>query len=83
MTPLSLAAFELEGIEAIRQHFQQIETGWQSRGNGIKNRAIEQENSTEQECPYCKSKRVIKNGTNRHGKQNHECKDCHRQFVTK
>ncbi len=37
----------------------------------------------EQECPYCKSKRVIKNGTTRLGKQNHECKDCHRQFVTK
>ncbi|MFO0210194.1 MAG: IS1 family transposase, partial [Pseudanabaena sp.] len=36
----------------------------------------------EQECPYCKSKRVIKNGTTRHGKQNHKCKDCHRQFVS-
>ena len=33
------------------------------------------------ECPYCKSQRVIKNGTTRHGKQNHKCKDCHRQFV--
>ncbi|MFN9861144.1 MAG: IS1 family transposase [Pseudanabaena sp.] len=36
----------------------------------------------EQECPYCKSKRVIKNGTTRHGKQNHKCKECHRQFVS-
>ncbi|MCA6502007.1 MAG: hypothetical protein IM516_02890 [Pseudanabaena sp. M158S2SP1A06QC] len=36
----------------------------------------------EQECPYCKSKRVIKNGTTRHGKQNHKCKNCHRQFVS-
>jgi len=36
----------------------------------------------EQECPYCKSKKVIKNGTTRHGKQNHKCKDCHRQFVS-
>ncbi|MFN5856455.1 MAG: IS1 family transposase, partial [Pseudanabaenaceae cyanobacterium] len=31
--------------------------------------------------PYCKSKRVIKNGTTLHGKQNHKCKDCQRQFV--
>ena len=35
-----------------------------------------------QECPYCKSQRVIKNGTTRHGKQNHKCKDCDRQFVS-
>ena len=31
-------------------------------------------------CPRCKSKRVTKNGHTRHGKQNHECQKCKKQF---
>ena len=31
-------------------------------------------------CPECKSKRVTKNGHTRHGKQNHECQKCDKQF---
>ena len=31
-------------------------------------------------CPECDSERIRKNGF-RHGKQNHKCKDCGRQFV--
>lgn len=35
----------------------------------------------ELQCRYCQSKQVIKYGITRHGKQNHRCKDCNRQFV--
>jgi DNA-directed RNA polymerase subunit RPC12/RpoP len=31
-------------------------------------------------CPKCESKTVKKNGYTRHGKQNHRCLDCGRQF---
>jgi len=30
-------------------------------------------------CPACGSHRYKKNGHTRHGKQNHQCKACHRQ----
>jgi insertion element IS1 protein InsB len=32
-------------------------------------------------CPTCGSSRYKKNGHTRHGKQNHQCKACERQFV--
>ena len=32
-------------------------------------------------CPACGSKRYKKNGHTRHGKQNHQCKVCERQFT--
>ena len=31
-------------------------------------------------CPECNSKAIKKNGFTRHGKQNHRCLDCGRQF---
>ena len=31
-------------------------------------------------CPKCNSKNIRKNG-HRRGKQNYQCKDCHRQFI--
>lgn len=31
-------------------------------------------------CPQCKSKAYKRNGYTRHGKQNHRCLDCGRQF---
>ena len=31
-------------------------------------------------CPACGSTRYKKNGHTRHGKQNHLCKNCERQF---
>jgi insertion element IS1 protein InsB len=31
-------------------------------------------------CPQCGSNRYKKNGHTRHGKQNHRCKTCERQF---
>jgi transposase-like protein len=31
-------------------------------------------------CPSCKSQAIKKNGYTRHGKQNHRCLDCGRQF---
>lgn len=31
-------------------------------------------------CPQCDSKAFKKNGFTRHGKQNHRCLDCGRQF---
>lgn len=31
-------------------------------------------------CPKCKSKAYKRNGYTRHGKQNHRCLDCGRQF---
>ena len=31
-------------------------------------------------CPACGSHRYKKNGHTRHGKQNHQCKACERQF---
>jgi ribosomal protein L37AE/L43A len=31
-------------------------------------------------CPACGSTRYKKNGHTRHGKQNHRCKNCERQF---
>jgi hypothetical protein len=31
-------------------------------------------------CPQCKSKAFKRNGYTRHGKQNHRCLDCGRQF---
>ena len=33
-------------------------------------------------CPECGSDRYKKNGHTRHGKQNHHCKACGRQFVS-
>ena len=33
-------------------------------------------------CPACGSSRYKKNGHTRHGKQNHQCKACERQFST-
>src|SRR5438132_1406034 len=33
-------------------------------------------------CPACGSTRYKKNGHTRHGKQNHLCKNCERQFST-
>jgi insertion element IS1 protein InsB len=33
-------------------------------------------------CPECGSNRYKKNGHTHHGKQNHQCKACERQFVT-
>lgn len=32
-------------------------------------------------CPECRSERFKKNGHIHNGKQNHQCKDCGRQFV--
>ena len=32
-------------------------------------------------CPRCKSPKYKKNGHIHNGKQNHQCKDCGRQFV--
>ena len=32
-------------------------------------------------CPACRSNRYKKNGHTRHGKQNHQCKACGRQFT--
>lgn len=32
------------------------------------------------ECPQCGSKAYKRNGYTRHGKQNHRCLDCGRQF---
>lgn len=31
-------------------------------------------------CPKCGSKSIKRNGYTRHGKQNHRCFDCGRQF---
>jgi insertion element IS1 protein InsB len=31
-------------------------------------------------CPSCGSTHTVKNGLTRHNKQNHKCKDCHKQF---
>lgn len=31
-------------------------------------------------CPQCQSKAYKRNGYTRHGKQNHRCLDCGRQF---
>jgi len=31
-------------------------------------------------CPYCQSAEIVKNGLTRHGKQNHKCRVCGRQF---
>ncbi len=35
---------------------------------------------TEQCCPKCGSKAFKRNGFTRHGKQNHRCLECGRQF---
>lgn len=32
-------------------------------------------------CPDCNSDNIIRYGHTRHGKQNHQCKDCKREFV--
>ena len=32
-------------------------------------------------CPHCKSANIKRNGNTYYKKQNHKCKDCHRQFV--
>ena len=32
-------------------------------------------------CPNCNSNKIVKNGLNATGKQNHLCKTCSRQFV--
>ena len=32
-------------------------------------------------CPACRSQQFKKNGHVHNGKQNHQCKDCGRQFV--
>lgn len=34
------------------------------------------------QCPQCSSKAFKRNGFTRHGKQNHRCLDCGRQFST-
>ena len=34
----------------------------------------------ERHCPECQSQAIKKNGFTRHGKQNHRCLDCGRQF---
>lgn len=34
----------------------------------------------ESSCPQCSSKAFKRNGYTRHGKQNHRCLDCGRQF---
>lgn len=34
-------------------------------------------------CPSCGSTCVVKNGKSHNGKQNHKCRNCGRQFVTK
>ncbi len=31
-------------------------------------------------CPQCESRSIKRNGYTRHGKQNHRCLDCGRQF---
>ena len=31
-------------------------------------------------CPRCESENIVLNGLTRHGKQNHKCRDCDRQF---
>lgn len=36
--------------------------------------------SMRQNCPNCSSKAYKRNGYTRHGKQNHRCLDCGRQF---
>lgn len=36
--------------------------------------------TTELTCPQCQSKAFKRNGYTRHGKQNHRCLDCGRQF---
>jgi transposase-like protein len=33
-------------------------------------------------CPRCNSKSLKRNGFTRHGKQNHRCLDCGKQFST-
>jgi transposase-like protein len=35
---------------------------------------------TDSACPQCKSKAFKRNGYTRHGKQNHRCLECGRQF---
>jgi transposase-like protein len=35
---------------------------------------------TNSACPQCNSKAYKRNGYTRHGKQNHRCLDCGRQF---
>lgn len=35
---------------------------------------------TLESCPSCKSRAFKRNGYTRHGKQNHRCLDCGRQF---
>ncbi len=35
---------------------------------------------TDTSCPKCQSKAFKRNGYTRHGKQNHRCLDCGRQF---
>lgn len=35
---------------------------------------------TSSECPQCLSKTYKRNGYTRHGKQNHRCLECGRQF---
>ncbi|WP_072016503.1 transposase-like zinc-binding domain-containing protein [Neosynechococcus sphagnicola] len=35
----------------------------------------------ELKCSYCEPAYIVKNGTTRHDKQNHKCKNCNRQFV--
>lgn len=34
-------------------------------------------------CPSCGSNCVVKNGKSHSGKQNHKCRNCGRQFVTR
>ena len=44
----------------------------------VSNKGID--NSMRQECPNCQSKAFKRNGYTRHGKQNHRCLECGRQF---
>lgn len=41
---------------------------------------IEVDLNMDSHCPACQSKAIKKNGYTRHGKQNHRCLDCGRQF---
>lgn len=36
---------------------------------------------SQEQCPNCGSTDISRNGLTRHGKQNHKCRDCGRQFV--
>ena len=39
------------------------------------------ETKQKHQCPHCHGKDTVKNGKTSYGKQNHQCKNCKRQFV--